>query len=91
LSANATTSIHQDAVTAVTSLEKLRRFDGRPDVWVVLSHDASLRAFAGKEGGIDLFPKPLDRWRQKGWKDLTRFAFLQPSNDAYIWENATTV
>jgi hypothetical protein len=55
----------------------------------VLSHDASLRAFAGTKGGLDLFPKPLDGWKQKGWKDLTRFAFLQPANPAYIFANAT--
>jgi hypothetical protein len=89
LPASATASINQDAVAAVTSVEKLQRFDGRSDVWVVLSHDASLRAFAGKKGGIDLFPKPLDGWKHKGWKDLTRFAFLQPANPAYVFANAT--
>jgi hypothetical protein len=83
--AKGNTSLNQDVVTAVASMEKLRRFDGRPDVWVILAHDASLRAWTGKPNGIGLFPQALDAWKEKGWKDLTRFAFLEPGNDANLW------
>jgi hypothetical protein len=86
-------SIHQDAVTAVTSLEKLKRFDARDDVWVILSHDASLQVATpgsnNTEDTITLFPATINDWAKKGWKEKSRFAFLDAMNPANVWANTT--
>jgi hypothetical protein len=87
------TSIHQDAVTAVSTLEKLKRFDARDDVWVILSHDASLKIAApgpnNTKDTITLFPGSINDWAKKGWKQQSRFAFLDKTNRANVWANVT--
>jgi hypothetical protein len=90
-------SIHQDAVTAQTTLSKLQRFDARPDTWVIISHDGSLKTTNGSDvhyedgDAITLFPRTINEFARKGWKQSSRFAFLQASNPANIWVNATGV
>jgi hypothetical protein len=86
-------SIHVDAVTATTSLDKLKRFDSRDDVWVILTHDSSFKtAKPGpniSDDTITLFPATINNWAKKGWKTKTRFAFLEETNPANIWVNVT--
>jgi hypothetical protein len=86
-------SIHQDAVTAITSLEKVKRFDSRDDIWVILSHDGSLKLATQSsndtEDAITLFPATINDWAKKGWKQKSRFAFLDATNQANVWVNVT--
>jgi hypothetical protein len=88
-------SIHQDVVTAQTTLNKLRRFDARSDTWVLMAHDGSLKTTNGSDAyrndrdAIPLFPKTINGFAKKGWKESSRFAFLQVNNPANIWANAT--
>jgi VCBS repeat-containing protein len=93
-SLNSSCSIHQDAVTAGTTLEKLKRFDSRNDVWIILSHDGSLNiATPGSDDtgdAITLFPSTIKDWAKKGWKEHSRFAFLDIVNRANLWVNVTS-
>jgi hypothetical protein len=88
-------SIHQDAVSAQTTLNKLQRFDARPDTWVLLAHDGSLKTTNGLDANrkdtdaIPLFPKTINDFAKKGWKESSQFAFLQTNNPSNIWMNAT--
>jgi hypothetical protein len=88
-------SIHQDAVSAQTTLDKLQRFDARADTWVIIAHDGSLKTTNGSDkyrkdkDAITLFPKAINNFAKKGWKDSSRFAFLQANNPANIWVNIT--
>jgi hypothetical protein len=88
-------SIHQDAVTAQTTLSKLQRFDARSDTWVLIAHDGSLKTTNGSDANrkdkdaIPLFPKTINGFAKRGWKESSRFAFLRSSNPSYIWVNAT--
>jgi hypothetical protein len=54
-------------------------FDADPDVFVAISHDASLI------GVLDLFPASLNGWKEKGWKDQVMWAFLEEGNAANVF------
>jgi hypothetical protein len=87
-------SVHQDAVAAQTSLSKAQRFDARADTWVIVSHDASLRTAApgtksASADAITLFPASINDWAQRGWKESSRFGFLEAQNPANIFVNTT--
>nr|GAT58822.1 metallo-hydrolase/oxidoreductase [Mycena chlorophos] len=71
-----------DAALAQESATKLTAFDGDPDVFVVLAHDASmLPLFEGK------FPVVLDEWKAKGWKEQTVWPFLDEKNPAFRFKS----
>lgn len=55
---------------AQDTLEKLQALDARRDVFVLLSHDTSLMK------DIDLFPRDITHWKEKDWKEKTRWLFL---------------
>jgi hypothetical protein len=88
-------SAHQDGVTAQTTLSKLQRFDARPDTWIIIAHDGSLKTTNGSdeytedEDAIPLFPKTINDFAKKGWKESSQFSFLHVDNPANIWLNAT--
>jgi hypothetical protein len=90
-------SIHQDAVTAQTTLSKLQRFDARSDTWILIAHDGSLKTTNGSDANhknndaIPLFPKTINEFARRGWKESSRFAFLQTNNPANIWVTVTGV
>jgi hypothetical protein len=87
-------SVHQDAVAAQTSLSKAQRFDARADTWVIVSHDASLRTAGpgtknASADAITLFPASINDWAQRGWKESSKFGFLEAQNPANIFVNTT--
>ncbi|KAF2219784.1 hypothetical protein BDZ85DRAFT_243016 [Elsinoe ampelina] len=63
--------LQEDLVQAEETLEKLRAFDARDDVLVVLAHDASLLDV------VDVFPRKANGWRRKGWGEKGRWGFLR--------------
>ena len=63
--------LQEDAIKAQETLEKLRAFDGRDDVMVVLAHDASFLDV------LDFFPRSINDWMAKGWDDQARWLFLR--------------
>lgn len=52
------------------TINTVAAFDLHPDIMVLLAHDNSLLA------NIPLFPEDLNKWKQKGWKDISRWHFL---------------
>ena len=74
-------TVHHDLEGVARTLEIVRALDGRDDVWVVLSHDASL-----DEGtGVRWLPEAANGWRAEGVKEKTRWRWLEKGNMAYRW------
>lgn len=63
--------LQEDAGKAQETLEKLKAFDGRDDVMVVLAHDASFLDV------LEFFPRSINDWMAKGWDEQARWLFLQ--------------
>nr|AMB48857.1 metallo-beta-lactamase [Fusarium camptoceras] len=83
-------SWHHCAHEAKRSIDKLTELDAYENIFPVIAHDNSLY------GAVDVYPKPANDWLAKGWKDKTRWGWLnefdpgseglaraseQPSND----------
>jgi hypothetical protein len=52
------------------SVNKLVEFDGKENILVVLAHDAGLLDV------LDFFPKDINDWKEKGWKEQGHWRFL---------------
>lgn len=63
--------LQEDADKALETLEKLKAFDGRDDVMVVLAHDASFLDV------LDFYPHSINDWMTNGWDDQARWLFLK--------------
>jgi hypothetical protein len=74
--------VHADLPAAARTLAALQVLDAREEVWVLLSHDGSVDA----PGVVRWFPEALDGWRDAGWKESTRWLFLESGNAANRWE-----
>lgn len=46
--------------------------DADPNVWFVMAHETALF-----DDEITLFPKAANEWKAKGWKEKTRWTFLE--------------
>jgi glyoxylase-like metal-dependent hydrolase (beta-lactamase superfamily II) len=79
---NVSAAMSFDREAAEQSIRKMEMFDAREDVWVVIAHDSSLL----EEGmGVDLFPKDINGWKEKGLREKTKWRFLKdfaPAGDA---------
>jgi glyoxylase-like metal-dependent hydrolase (beta-lactamase superfamily II) len=64
------TTVSEDVKIAEASIAKLQEFDASSNVLVVCAHDRTL------EGVVDVFPKTANGWRERGWKEEARWAFL---------------
>ncbi|QRV83259.1 metallo-beta-lactamase superfamily domain-containing protein [Ceratobasidium sp. AG-Ba] len=64
-------SSHDDPPEARRSLNKLQEFDGHPNVLTVIAHDHSLL------GLVDLYPKTINDWYNKGYKQLGLWQFAR--------------
>lgn len=62
--------MQEDPKAAEETLERLKAFDGRDDVMVIIAHDASLLTI------LDFFPGNLNGWKAKGWDVQGRWLFL---------------
>ena len=65
-----TAGLHVDVGKTIETIDTLAAFDADPDIFVIVAHDSSL------EGVIDMFPESVDHWKSRGWKDATRWKFL---------------
>ena len=80
-----------DIPETIRTIEKMGVADGDPRVWVIFAHDDNVRnlldggevIYAGEKGergtssGANWFPNNINDWKQKGWKEATRWAFLK--------------
>ena len=53
------------------TVRKDEELDADKDVFTVIAHDWSLK------GVLDEWPKDLNSWKDKGWKESTRWKFLE--------------
>ncbi|KAB2573350.1 Cytochrome P450 monooxygenase andK [Lasiodiplodia theobromae] len=60
-----------DLETAQKSAEQLGEFDGDDDVFVIIAHDAKLKDI------VDFYPKTANAWKEKGWKGVGLWRFLE--------------
>jgi hypothetical protein len=65
-----------DIPVAVSTIRKTQKFDSRDDIFFVFAHDSTLR------GVVDLFPSSANTWKQKGWAEQLRWAFLEDFQSA---------
>ncbi|KAJ7043754.1 hypothetical protein C8F04DRAFT_943406 [Mycena alexandri] len=72
-------AFYADPVTAAVSVDKLASFDADPDIFVVISHDISLRT------AIPYFPASLNDWKAKQLKTKTVWSFLDKTNPAFVF------
>ena len=63
--------MHEDLAAAEATVSKLKAFDGRDDVMIILAHDASLLEV------LDFFPQDLNAWKSNAWLAESRWLFLK--------------
>ncbi|ERF68650.1 hypothetical protein EPUS_09475 [Endocarpon pusillum Z07020] len=63
--------MQEDLKRAEETIEKLKAFDGRDDVMVVIAHDASWLDV------LDFFPQNINDWKAAGWAVQGRWLFLR--------------
>ncbi|RSL50336.1 hypothetical protein CEP54_012004, partial [Fusarium duplospermum] len=61
----------RDVPEAEATIEKMISFDVREDAFVIIAHDRTLLDV------IEFFPKKANEWKEKGWKDDSRWRFLE--------------
>lgn len=59
-------------------MKRKGELDTDPNILVIIAHDCDVPDV------IDLYPKPLNSWKDKGWKERLRWMFL---NDFQIERN----
>lgn len=77
------TLLFPDHAAAKETVLKMTELDAADNIFVLLAHDESLK------GQIDLFPRAINGWREKGLRSSTRWLFckdfagaLPPQEDA---------
>ena len=63
--------MQEDLAKAEETISKLKAFDGRDDVMIIIAHDASLLNV------LDYFPQDVGDWKAKGWAAQGRWLFLK--------------
>lgn len=61
---------------AEKSVGKVIELDARDDVFVVVAHDSTLLDV------IKFFPNKGNDWKENGWKEKSRWGFLQDFREA---------
>ena len=63
--------MQEDQEKAEETVERLKAFDGRDDVMIVIAHDATLLDV------LDFFPQDVNDWKARGWTNQSRWLFLK--------------
>ncbi|KAK7022881.1 hypothetical protein VNI00_016868 [Paramarasmius palmivorus] len=72
-------SSYADRETAIQSIKALSELDADPNILVAIAHDVALL------GVVDLFPKTLNAWKEKGWKEQVMWRFLEDNSPAFMF------
>jgi len=67
---------------AIATLDKMKFFDGSPDVLVIIAHDSSLMDF------LPFFPKNITNWDDASYKVGGTWRFLKDFSKAIELKNA---
>ncbi|KAL5356374.1 hypothetical protein BJX96DRAFT_162430 [Aspergillus floccosus] len=65
------TTFAHDIPLAIHTVGKLQEIDADPNVFVIIAHDAQVR------DGVPHFPTSLNNWKEAGWGDALKWAFLR--------------
>jgi hypothetical protein len=60
------------------TIRKVQQVDAASGIFTLLAHDWSLK------GLIDEFPSNLNGWKEKGWKEESRWKFLADFQGAIV-------
>ena len=63
--------ISHDFGEATRSMRKMAEIDANENVLVLLAHDPEMK------GVVDFWPRTLNDWKSKGWKEKLKWAFLK--------------
>ena len=61
----------KDIQVAIETIEKTQVADADGDVIYVFAHDVKIREV------VDLFPKEANQWKEKGWREMLLWRFLE--------------
>ncbi|KAF1952400.1 Metallo-hydrolase/oxidoreductase [Byssothecium circinans] len=61
----------EDVPEAIRTVKKLQELDGDERIFVIISHDVTVR------DSVKHFPDNLNKWKTEGWNDKTRWGFLR--------------
>ena len=67
--------IHDEKALRDT-VRKDEELDANRDIFTFIAHDMSLK------GVVDEYPKTLNEWKEKGWKESSRWKFLEDFDNA---------
>ncbi|CAN9365873.1 unnamed protein product [Alternaria alternata] len=68
--------VNSDLSTAMRTINAVRDFDDQDNVFLVAAHDHTVTAV------VDTFPRSANQWKQKGWKEQTKWLFLKDFQEA---------
>ncbi|KAF2204384.1 Metallo-hydrolase/oxidoreductase, partial [Delitschia confertaspora ATCC 74209] len=71
------TIIVSDHDAALETVKKIEELDAAENIFIILTHDASLR------DEIDLYPKTINDWKVKKYRSNTRWLFLKDFKDCF--------
>lgn len=60
-----------DIPLAIDTIKKAQNADVQDNVLFIFAHDMAI------QGVVDLFPASANRWKEKGWREKTLWAFLR--------------
>lgn len=60
-----------DLETAQKTVDQLGEFDGDDDVLVIIAHDTKMKDV------VEFFPETANAWKEKGWKSVGLWRFLE--------------
>lgn len=67
-----------DIPRAIQSINEAQEADAQDNVFFVFAHD--MRIF----DVVDFFPKPVNEWKDKGWKERALWSFLEDFTPAAV-------
>lgn len=63
--------VSSDVDAAMRTIDAIRRFDDDENVLLVAAHDRTVSE------ALETFPRSANEWKEKGWKEKTKWVFLQ--------------
>ncbi|KAG9093814.1 hypothetical protein FS749_013681 [Ceratobasidium sp. UAMH 11750] len=72
----ATGGYYHDPEESQRSLAKLEELDGHPNIFTIIAHDQTLLDI------IDFYPKTVNDWRSKGYKERAMWQFVRDFREA---------
>lgn len=70
------TQLATDVAQALDTVKKTQTADVQDNIFFIFAHDIWIR------GVVDVFPSSANDWKQKGWREETRWAFLSDLSTA---------